>query len=112
MNTVTTTATLSRSDVVAFAWLMVRAAKLPFGDASKKAWATRRLQAQMQQKPVSFFYRKDDGTERFAVGDKIEAPTPTKTPPTGKPANALVVRYYDTLAGGWRSFRADRLIVA
>ncbi|PRY35064.1 hypothetical protein CLV58_115147 [Spirosoma oryzae] len=109
MNTVSTTAP-SRADVVAFAWQIARAAKLPFGEASKKAWATRKLQGQMQQRAVSFFYRKGDGTERFAVGDMLAAPAPEKA--SGKPTNALVVRYYDTLAGGWRSFRADRLIVA
>lgn len=111
MSTVTP-APLSRADVVAFAWLITKTAKLPFGAASRKAWATRKLQAQVQQKPVSFFYRKDDGTERFAVGDKIETPAPAKADSTIKSSNALIVRYYDTLAGGWRSFRADRLVVA
>lgn len=108
----TATAPPRRSDVIAFAWLMVRTAKLPFGDASRKAWATRKLQAQMQQKAVSFFYRKDDGTERFAIGNTTAAPSTAPHAPatTSKPTNALVVRYYDTLAGGWRSFRADRLI--
>jgi len=110
MNTVTPTTTPSRADVVAFAWLIAKTAKLPFGDASRKAWATRKIQAQMQQRAVSFFYRKDDGTERFAIGDMLAAPAQEKA--SGKPTNALVVRYYDTLAGGWRSFRADRLIVA
>ncbi|AKD55014.1 SH3 beta-barrel fold-containing protein [Spirosoma radiotolerans] len=78
--------------------------------ALKRAWAVIRLKAEMLVKPVSFFYRKDDGSERFAVGYYGLAPAVTTT--DSKPGSVLAIRYYDTLAMGWRSFRADRLILA
>lgn len=98
---------LNRSDVLCLTWKLVRDAKLAFADALKKAWATLRIKAEMLVKPVSFSYRKDDGTIRNAVGNYVVT---SETPGKGKPANPLIVRYFDTLADGWRSFRIDRLI--
>jgi hypothetical protein len=77
---------------------------MAFGPAQRQAWASLKLQAQMQQHPTSFFYRKEDGSTRFAVGI-------SPSPATSTAANPLVVRYYDTLADGLRSYRIDRLIV-
>lgn len=89
-------------------WQLVKNAKLSFGKALKQAWAAVKLKTQMLTRPVSFFYVKEDGTERFAVGHYAAA-----TPATGssKPTSPLVIRYFDTLANGWRSFRADRLLI-
>jgi hypothetical protein len=98
---------ISRAEVLRLTWQLVRNASLTFSEALKKAWATIRLKAEMLIKPVSYFYYKDDGTERFAVGH-YSAATPADG--KGKPTNLLVVRYFDTLADGWRSFRIDRLI--
>ncbi len=99
---------VDRADVLRLTWQLVRSTKLTFSEALKKAWATIRLKAEMLIKPVSFFYRKGDGTERFAVGHYAAAPA---TDSNSKPTSPLVVRYFDTLAYGWRSFRIDRLIV-
>lgn len=98
---------VSRADVLRLTWQLVRNAKLSFSQALKKAWATIRLKAEMLIKPVSFFYRKNDGTERFAVGHYASANETTANSTSTSP---LVVRYFDTLAGGWRSFRIDRLV--
>lgn len=98
---------VNRADVLRLTWQLVRDASLSFSEALKKAWATLRLKAEMLIKPVSFFYRKGDGTERFAVGHYSSA---TPSDGNNKPASPLVVRYFDTLAHGWRSFRIDRLI--
>lgn len=98
---------VSRADVLRLTWQLVRSASLSFSEASKRAWATLRLKAEMLIKPVSFFYYKGDGTERFAVGH-YSSDTPTDG--NVKSESLLVVRYFDTLADGWRSFRIDRLI--
>ncbi|GAB2547182.1 SH3 beta-barrel fold-containing protein [Spirosoma aerophilum] len=100
---------VSRADVLRLTWQLVREASLSFSQALKKAWATIRLKAEMLIRPVSFFYLKDDGTERFAVGHYSSA---TLSSINSKPTSTLVVRYFDTLANGWRSFRIDRLILA
>ncbi|QMW06387.1 SH3 beta-barrel fold-containing protein [Spirosoma foliorum] len=87
----------------------LRKTGLSFGEAQKRAWVTIRLKAEMLIKPVSFFYLKEKGEERFAVGYYGAAPATTTAP---KPAKSvLAIPYYDTLADGWRSFRADRLIL-
>ena len=98
---------VNRADALRLTWQLVRKASLSFSEASKRAWATLRLKAEMLIKPVIFFYYKSDGTERFAVGHySADAPTDGNA----KPESLLVVRYFDTLANGWRSFRIDRLI--
>lgn len=110
-----TVTTANRADVLRLTWQLVKSAKLSFGKALKQAWATIKLKAQMLIKPVSFFYVKDDGSLRFAVGHFSAAPTTTGNgkPASGtpKPGNPLAIRYFDTLANGWRSFRADRLLI-
>ena len=98
---------VNRADVLRLTWQLVHNTKLSFSEALKKAWAAIRLKAEMLVKPVSFFYRKGDGTERFAVGHYASA---SETTGDGKPVSPLIVRYFDTLADGWRSFRIDRLI--
>ncbi|GAB2582336.1 SH3 beta-barrel fold-containing protein [Spirosoma areae] len=98
-----------RAEILRMAWQLIKKAGLSFGEALKRAWATVRLKAQMLVKPVSFFYYKDDGSERFAVGYYGAAP---ETKSDAKPSGTLLaIRYYDTLVQGWRSFRADRLIL-
>ncbi len=96
----------TRTQALSLTWAIVRTAKLPFVSAQAKAWATLKLKAQLRRGPVSFSYVKDDGSVRHAIGEL------TTEGAGGKPAGPLVVRYYDTLARGWRSFRADRLITA
>lgn len=98
-----------RAEALTLAWQIVRTVRLPFVQAQAQAWATVKLKARMQTGPVAFHYIKDDGTTRLAIGQYVAPQTATTT---SKPASPLVVRYFDTLAGGWRSFRADRLIIA
>ena len=99
--------TVSRADVMRLTWQLVRSTKLSFATALKQAWAAIRLKAEMLIKPISFYYRKGDGTTRYAVGNYTSA---SETSGQGKPASPLVMRYFDTIANGWRSFRIDRLI--
>lgn len=98
-----------RSQVLALATTITRQTQMPFGKAQKQAWATLKLTAQMHQKPVQFFYQKQDGSKRFAIGFYEAIPNElgsSSNYPTG-----LATRYYDVLVKGWRSFRADRLII-
>ena len=107
MNTPTITAPTARQQALTLAWEMVHTARLSFRVAQAKAWATIKLTAAMQKGPVGFWYTKEDGTTRFAVGHHL-----TAAEPTAKPAKPLVVRYFDTQANGIRSFRADRINIA
>lgn len=77
----------------------------------KRAWAAISIKIQSQTGGVSFFYLKEDGSERYTIANQTIAPGPVATTKPAKPQHPLVVKYYDLLADGWRSFRADRLIL-
>ncbi|OJW78428.1 SH3 beta-barrel fold-containing protein [Spirosoma sp. 48-14] len=76
-------------------------------EAFKRAWAILRLRYKMFTEPVQFSYVKDTGEIREAIGFYGEEHAPKDLSITG-----LVIKYYDMTVGGWRSFRADRLIIA
>jgi len=87
----------------------LRKTGLTWAAAMKRAWAAIKLKFQLATKLTSFHYRKEDGTERVAMGYNAIAPATS-----GKPAPAkspLVITYYDLDRNDWRSFRADRLII-
>ncbi|WP_018620776.1 SH3 beta-barrel fold-containing protein [Spirosoma luteum] len=97
-----------RTQVLKLTALLVKQTALSFGAAQKQAWASVKLCAQMQERPVRFYYWKEDGSQREAVGfyganTQIDTSIPRK---------GLAIRYYDTLVQNWRSFRPDRLIIA
>ena len=85
----------------------LRATGLTLSEAFKRAWAIIKLKAGMSARPTSFFYKKEDGTIREAIGYYGDAPQATASAPA--PAG-LVIKYFDMVANGWRSFRADRFI--
>lgn len=87
----------------------LRKTGLSLSKALKRAWATIKLRTEMLIRPVSFSYRKENGEHRFATG--YYDPNVLETTGHFKPSSPLVIKYYDTLAEGWRSFRADRLII-
>lgn len=99
-----------RADVLRMTWALMREAKIKFADALKRAWTTVRMKIQMSYKAVGFFYRKENGEVRYALGYNAAAPRPATDKPATKPG-PLVVRYYDLTCDNWRSFRADRLII-
>ncbi|CCG99870.1 hypothetical protein FAES_1861 [Fibrella aestuarina BUZ 2] len=87
----------------------LRATGLSMADALKRAWQTIKLKAQMLVTPTRFTYVKEDGSERTAIGYYGAAPVVEG----GKAENlaSLAIRYFDTEVNGWRSFRADRLVI-
>lgn len=87
----------------------IRRAGQSFSDAIKRAWATLRLKAKMLTGEATFSYTKENGERREAVGTyQTEELTATGHIP---PKTLLVIKYFDVIAKGWRSFRADRLIL-
>lgn len=97
-----------RTQALKLASLIVKQTTLSFGTAQKQAWASVKLCAQMQERPVRFFYWKEDGSKREAVGFYgASSQSNSSIPQAG-----LAIRYFDTLVQKWRSFRIDRLIIA
>ena len=83
---------------------------LSFSEAIKRAWKVVRIKLAMLTQAVEFAYLKEDGTIRQATGYFGAAPATTNA--ETKPATGLAIRYYDTTCNGWRSFRAERLLLA
>lgn len=88
----------------------LRKTGLSLAESVKRACAALKLKARMAEKATGFFYRKEDGSERYAIGFNklMPAPKPDARP---KPYNPLVITYYDLGVDAVRSFRVDRLIL-
>ncbi len=94
------------------AWAIRRTGQ-SFSEAIKRAWASLRIKKQPGGKSISFFYTKENGDERYAIAqNELAPPAPERQAEKPKKADSpLVIKYFDMLASGWRSFRADRLIL-
>lgn len=90
------------------AWAIARATGERFALCLSKAWALYRLAKRMRSGVVSFAYRKTDGTLRQASGTLQEVADTIKG--TGRPDDGKTLKYYDTDANGWRSFRVENFI--
>ncbi len=98
-----------RAEALQLTAQIVKKTRMSFGKAQKQAWATLKLTAQMHQQPVSFYYRKEDGSTRYAIG--FYGDSSQERSQATSPVTSLAIRYFDLLAQNWRSFRADRLII-
>ena len=103
------TQTNLRAQALKLASQLVKQTTLSFGAAQKQAWASVKLWVTMQQQPVRFFYLKQDGSQREAIG--FYGAVSPLTEPESLPQIGLAIRYYDTRVQNWRTFRADRLII-
>lgn len=78
-------------------------------DALLMAHQITTLIRQMHQGNVSFWYTKQDGTLRHAIGTLIGYEHCFHQPYMPRPENTFVV-YYDVEAQGWRTFHAENFI--
>lgn len=87
--------------------------KVSWQSCLQQSWASVALKLQMQdtdERGVFFRYKKEDGSERWAQGTRTLSHVPDDQLPHNNTVDGVTVRYYDLMVGGWRSFRADRLI--
>ena len=89
------------------AWELYRTTGKAFAVCLSRSWVIFRLIQRMRSGVVQFSYEKIDGTLRKAKGtlrgvSSIIKGTGTETPKT--------VKYYDTEAANWRSFKIENLI--
>lgn len=94
------------------AWA-IRKTGQTFSEAIRRAWASMRVKKQPGGAAISFCYTKENGEKRHAIAqNELAPPAPERQVEKPKKADSpLVIKYYDMLATGWRSFRADRLIL-
>lgn len=76
--------------------------------ALKMAWNRYKLLSKLRTGIAAFTFIKADGTVRDAVGTLKLKTSHTAT--TEKKVNLEIVKYFDTMANGWRSLRLDSLI--
>lgn len=89
------------------AWI-ARTTGKTFNICLVKAWSLYRLTQRMRAGVVRFAYEKADGTLRKAAGTLHEVAATIKG--TGRPNDALTIRYYDVEADGWRSFKVENFV--
>jgi hypothetical protein len=94
----------------------IRRQGIAFGEAIKKAWRTLRLKIQLgktDEKGTWIAFEKEDGEIRRALATRTLEHIPTQFHPkkADGATSGLVVKFFDILKDGWRSFRADRLII-
>lgn len=90
------------------AWHLFRSTGKAFAVCLSRAWALYRLTKRMRAGVVRFAYEKADGTLRKAAGTLYEVAATIKG--TGRPNDALTIRYYDVEADGWRSFKVENFV--
>lgn len=106
----TTQPKLNRSSILSLAWAIRKQSALPWGECQRKAWATARLRSAMYTGCISFAYTKEDGTTRHAVGTLDASLFNYENKGKSSQTSPAVIKYFDLTAGGFRSFRAERLL--
>jgi hypothetical protein len=95
--------------------VILRGIRLNQSGALKFAWWFEDFRKKLRTGVYRFSYFKTDGSIREATGTLDPSLIPDDfTPKSGMhpeaPAPASTFRYYDLIAGGWRSFRLDLFI--
>lgn len=95
------------SNIMRRAWELRRSTGKAFAVCLSKSWAIFRLIRRMREDVVTFAYEKTDGTLRKAKGTLRSVQALVKGTGSDTPKT---VRYYDTNAQAFRSFRVEKLI--
>lgn len=101
-----------RSQVFSTAWSV-----LPdctnFAEALRKAWASYKLRAAMNEGIVAFVYRKKDGSFRPAAGTlQLDLLHTDYTPKSEREPQLSVLTYFDAQRMDWRSCKVANLLLA
>lgn len=105
-----------RREAMQLAWQLVKKASYGFSAAIKRAYVVIKLKMKLattDEKGQWISYRKDDGTTRNALATRNLQHVPVDKQPKkqGDSVASAAIKYFDILADGWRSFRADRIIL-
>jgi hypothetical protein len=101
-----------RSRVFKMAYEMVKATGKSFAVCLSRAWALYRLTKAMKEGIVTFTYEKVDGTLRRAKGTLKGVQAFVKGTAKESAENYKTMKYYDTEACGFRSFRVGNFVAA
>ena len=104
---------MNRSQILSASWKVRKANPgLSWGECQKQAWAAYRLKEAMQSSIVEFSFVKSDKSVRTAKGTLNGDLFQYEAKGASAPTSPDVIRYFDTDANGWRSFRIERLLNA
>lgn len=96
------------STIMRRAWALFRTTGKTFAVCLSNAWGLYRLTRRMRSGVVRFAYMKADGSLRRACGTLQDISATLKG--SGRPDDGRTVKYYDTEAAGWRSFKVENLV--
>lgn len=109
MNTITNQ---DKSHLFRVAWAIQSDCE-SFAEALRKAWASHKLKAAMNEGIVAFLYKKKDGTCRPAAGTLQLALLPAEYAPKGERGpQPTVLTYFDAQRRDWRSCKVSNLLLA
>ena len=97
-------------EVMQTAWRFFKVTGESFSECLKRAWQVYKLSKAMKTKIVQFFYQKVSGEIRQAFGTMKDEIIHDKVKGAGCRKNEDLFNYWDTEAGGWRSFKKFNLI--
>lgn len=97
-----------RQEVMCVAYGIFNSSLRYWPECLRKAWQVYHLRNMLEKGTVSFAYGKTDGTLRFATGTLCNVSLKASQ---ACEKNYRTVCYYDLDASGYRSFRAENLII-
>jgi len=81
-----------------------------FGLALKAAWNRFKVVKALKNGLAYFTFEKSNGSIRNAIGTLLNNNFNYQSKGSNRKENYSVVKYWDVVSKGWRSFRIDRLI--
>lgn len=103
---------LDRSALFTTAWA-VRPECSSFSEALRKAWASHKLRAAMNEGIVAFLYKKKDGSFRPAAGTlQLDLLSAQYIPKGERETQPTVLTYFDAQRMDWRSCKVANLLLA
>lgn len=101
----------SRSEILTLAHQIRRQNQfLTWGQCQAQAWQVARLRAALRAGATRFTFQKQDGEVREALGTLNPAFFQYEYKGSDRAESPTAIRYYDLEKGGWRSFRAERIL--
>ncbi len=100
-----------RSNIFKTAWSLLKKGLFSsFAEALHAAWMRFKIRIALKSGLAYFTFRKANGELREAIGTLYKRNFSYLSKGSHRKENLSVVKYWDVVSQGWRSFRIDRLV--
>ena len=106
------TKTINKSRLFKIAWVLFKDGLFSsFAQSLHAAWMRFKIRIALKNGLAYFTYKKANGELRDAIGTLFERNFNYTSKGSQRKENFSVVKYWDVVSQGWRSFRIDRLVL-